>query len=113
MVKSYYASVSGYKDELLWAALWLHRATDGEDYLKYATDKAGRFGGIGWAMSEFSWDVKYAGLQLLASQVKGLPQTFACPLLLSRHFRLNAKRERKQHKLTKAELDFPVIKRGT
>lgn len=83
MVKSYYASVSGYKDELLWAALWLHRATDGEDYLKYATDKAGCFGGIGWAMSEFSWDVKYAGLQLLASQVKGLPQTFACPLLLS------------------------------
>lgn len=69
VVKNYYASVSGYKDELLWAALWLHRATDKEDYLKYAIDKAGCFGGIGWAMSEFSWDVKYAGLQLLASQL--------------------------------------------
>lgn len=68
-VKSYYASVSGYKDELLWAALWLHKATNGEDYLRYAIDKAGCFGGIGWAMSEFSWDVKYAGLQLLASQL--------------------------------------------
>nr|CAD1839526.1 unnamed protein product [Ananas comosus var. bracteatus] len=27
VVKSYYPSVSGYYDELLWAALWLHRAT--------------------------------------------------------------------------------------
>lgn len=69
-VKSYYASVSGYNDELLWAALWLYKATEGRaQYLDYATEKAQLFGGIGWAISEFSWDVKYAGLQILASKV--------------------------------------------
>ncbi|PON84499.1 Glycoside hydrolase [Trema orientale] len=69
VVKSYYASVSGYMDELLWAALWLYKATDNEDYLKYVIDKAHCFGGTGWAITEFSWDVKYAGLQLLATKL--------------------------------------------
>ena len=27
------------------------------------------FGGTGWAMTEFSWDAKYAGIQILASKV--------------------------------------------
>lgn len=70
IVKSYYASVSGYKDELLWAALWLYEATDNKQYLEYVVNKAHCFGGIGWAISEFSWDVKYAGVQLMASKVK-------------------------------------------
>ncbi|KAJ6674646.1 ENDO-14-BETA-GLUCANASE [Salix viminalis] len=71
VVKSYYASVSGYKDELLWGALWLYKATDNEIYLEYVINKAQFFfGGIGWAMTEFSWDVKYAGLQIMASKVK-------------------------------------------
>jgi hypothetical protein len=70
VVKSYYASVSGYKDELLWAALWLYKATDKEEYLKYFVEKAQCFGGTGWAIAEFSWDVKYAGLQVIASKVK-------------------------------------------
>ncbi|KAK9284879.1 hypothetical protein L1049_024059 [Liquidambar formosana] len=69
VVKSYYASVSGYMDELLWAALWLYKATDKEEYLKYVINKAHCFGGIGWAITEFSWDVKYAGLQIIASKV--------------------------------------------
>jgi hypothetical protein len=68
-VRSYYASVSGYRDELLWAALWLHRATGRDEYLRYAVDKADSFGGVGWAMTEFSWDVKYAGVQVLAAKV--------------------------------------------
>ncbi|KAJ3694884.1 hypothetical protein LUZ60_000261 [Juncus effusus] len=68
-VKSYYASVSGYKDELLWAALWLHRATGSEEYLDYVVENAEDFGGVGWAMSEFSWDVKYAGVQVLAAKI--------------------------------------------
>ncbi|KAI4963314.1 hypothetical protein ZWY2020_015039 [Hordeum vulgare] len=68
-VRSFYASVSGYRDELLWAAFWLHRATGKEDFLRYAVDKADCFGGVGWAMTEFSWDVKYAGLQVLASKL--------------------------------------------
>ncbi|PAN08078.1 hypothetical protein PAHAL_1G385600 [Panicum hallii] len=68
-VKSYYASVSGYKDELLWAALWLHRATGRADYLDYVVDNADSFGGTGWAINEFSWDVKYAGVQILATRL--------------------------------------------
>ncbi|KAL5571221.1 hypothetical protein UlMin_020818 [Ulmus minor] len=69
VVKRYYASVSGYKDELLWAALWLYKATDSPEYLKYVINEAQSFGGTGWAITEFSWDVKYAGLQLLASKL--------------------------------------------
>ncbi|KAF8410777.1 hypothetical protein HHK36_003314 [Tetracentron sinense] len=68
-VKSYYPSVSGYKDELLWAALWLYKATDKVDYLNYVIDKAHDFGGIDWAITEFSWDVKYAGVQIIASKL--------------------------------------------
>lgn len=70
VVKSYYASVSGYMDELLWAAMWLYKATDKEEYFEYIISKAHTFGGTGWSISEFSWDVKYAGLQLMASKVK-------------------------------------------
>jgi hypothetical protein len=69
-VRSFYASVSGYCDELLWAALWLHRATARDEYLRYAVDNADGFGGVGWAMTEFSWDVKYAGVQVLAAKVR-------------------------------------------
>ncbi|KAL6605854.1 hypothetical protein ACP70R_041507 [Stipagrostis hirtigluma subsp. patula] len=68
-VKSYYASVSGYHDELLWAALWLHRATGRGEYLDYVVDNADEFGGTGWAITEFSWDVKYAGVQILAARL--------------------------------------------
>ncbi|XWS51827.1 hypothetical protein CRYUN_Cryun11dG0015800 [Craigia yunnanensis] len=69
VVKGYYPSVSGFKDELLWAALWLYKATDKEDYLRYALEKANEFGGITWAITEFSWDVKFAGLQIIASML--------------------------------------------
>ncbi|TVU11837.1 hypothetical protein EJB05_45446 [Eragrostis curvula] len=68
-VKSYYASVSGYHDELLWAALWLHRATGRDAYLDYVVANADEFGGTGWAITEFSWDVKYAGVQILATRL--------------------------------------------
>ena len=69
VVKGYYTSFSGYKDELLWAAVWLYKATEKEQYLKYFLEKAYEFGGTTWAMTEFSWDVKYAGLQAIASMV--------------------------------------------
>ncbi|KDP39180.1 hypothetical protein JCGZ_00937 [Jatropha curcas] len=68
-VKGYYTSVSGYMDELLWAALWLYKATDNEVYLMYVLDNALGFGGITWAISEFSWDVKFPALQLIASML--------------------------------------------
>ena len=58
------------KDELLWAATWLFRATGEEHYLKYVADNAVYMGGTGWAVKEFSWDNKYAGVQILLSKVK-------------------------------------------
>lgn len=67
--KKYYASVSGYMDELLWAAMWLYKATRREDYFKYIIDNAHNFGGTTWAITEFSWDVKYAGVQILAAKM--------------------------------------------
>ncbi|KAJ4842019.1 hypothetical protein Tsubulata_012335 [Turnera subulata] len=69
VAKGHYTSVSGYMDELLWAALWLYKATKDEVYLKYALENAHGLGGITWAITEFSWDVKYAGLQVLASML--------------------------------------------
>ncbi|GAV85881.1 Glyco_hydro_9 domain-containing protein, partial [Cephalotus follicularis] len=67
VVKGHYTSVSGYMDELLWASMWLYKATDKVDYLNYVLDNASHFGGVTWAITEFSWDVKYAGVQILAS----------------------------------------------
>lgn len=69
VVKNYYTSVSGHHDELLWAAMWLYKATDNLRYLNYVIDNAHSFGGIGWSITEFSWDVKFAGIQVLASQL--------------------------------------------
>ncbi|XP_065866470.1 endoglucanase 5 [Euphorbia lathyris] len=66
--KQFYTS-SGYSDELLWAAAWLYRATNEEYYLKYVIDNAVYMGGTGWAVKEFSWDNKYAGVQILLSKI--------------------------------------------
>ncbi|XP_076917362.1 endoglucanase 11-like [Bidens hawaiensis] len=68
-VKGFYPSVSGYKDELLWAGLWLYKATRKMEYMDYVIQNAHSFGGITWAMQEFSWDVKYAGVQVMASML--------------------------------------------
>lgn len=68
VAQKYYASKSGYADELLWAAAWLHEATGDQSYMNYLIDNAGSLGGTGWQMTEFSWDVKYAGVQVLASK---------------------------------------------
>ncbi|KAI5683254.1 hypothetical protein M9H77_04482 [Catharanthus roseus] len=69
VVKMYYGSVSGFMDELLWGAVWLYKATDNEEYLEYVINKSLCFGGIGWSITEFSWDVKYAGIQIIASKL--------------------------------------------
>ncbi|CAM6091537.1 unnamed protein product [Calypogeia fissa] len=70
IVKNYYPSgPSGYNDELLWAAVWLFEATNDNYYLQYLVDSAQILGGIGWGMTEFSWDVKYAGVQVLAAKI--------------------------------------------
>ncbi|PKA58959.1 Endoglucanase 6 [Apostasia shenzhenica] len=68
VAQKYYGSVSGYGDELLWAAAWLHEATGEPCYLDYLANNGEALGGTGWAMTEFGWDVKYAGVQVLVSK---------------------------------------------
>ncbi|XP_028777232.1 endoglucanase 11-like [Neltuma alba] len=69
VAKGYYSSVSGYRDELLWAAIWMYKATQSDDYLNYVLENAYDFGGATWAIAEFSWDIKYAGVQSIASML--------------------------------------------
>ncbi|XP_010508282.1 PREDICTED: endoglucanase 15-like [Camelina sativa] len=56
---------SGYQDELLWAAAWLHRATGEQTYLDYLIH-ASSSGGVS---SIFSWDNKFLGAQVLAAKL--------------------------------------------
>uniref|UniRef100_A0A5B7BKP5 Endoglucanase n=1 Tax=Davidia involucrata TaxID=16924 RepID=A0A5B7BKP5_DAVIN len=60
----FYCSYSGYNDELLWAATWLHIATKKPMYLKYIQEES-----ISANVAEFSWDLKYAGAQILLSKL--------------------------------------------
>jgi hypothetical protein len=39
-------------------------------YLDYIVDNADEFGGTCWAITKFSWDVKYAGVQILAARIR-------------------------------------------
>ena len=47
----------------------MYQATGDVYYLKYITNNVETIGGAGWAIKEFSWDVKYVGLQVLAAKV--------------------------------------------
>jgi len=60
----FYAS-SGFEDELLWAAAWLHRATNDQIYLDYLTQASG----TGGPRTAFSWDDKFVGAQVLVAKV--------------------------------------------
>ncbi|CAL9084395.1 unnamed protein product [Musa textilis] len=68
VARRYYRSHSGYGDELLWAAAWLYHATHNRCYMDYLANNGGSLGGTGWAVNEFGWDVKYAGVQVLAAK---------------------------------------------
>ncbi|KAK6119604.1 hypothetical protein DH2020_046627 [Rehmannia glutinosa] len=59
----FYCSYSGFNDELLWAATWLYTATKRSIYMDYIQDEA-----ISATVSEFSWDLKYAGAQILLTK---------------------------------------------
>lgn len=52
------------QDELLWAATWLYMATRNPTYLEYIKEDS-----ISAIVAEFSWDLKYAGAQILLSEV--------------------------------------------
>ncbi|KAL5727045.1 cellulase [Ranunculus cassubicifolius] len=69
IARKFYQSYSGYDDELLWSAAWMYQATDNEYYLDYLGKNGDSMGGTGWSMTEFGWDVKYAGVQVLAAKI--------------------------------------------
>ncbi|XP_044972273.1 endoglucanase 2-like [Hordeum vulgare subsp. vulgare] len=69
VARNFYQSVSGYSDELLWAAAWLFQATDDRRYLDYVANNADAMGGTGWSTGMFSWDIKYPGVQVLAAKI--------------------------------------------
>ncbi|KAI3682107.1 hypothetical protein L2E82_50139 [Cichorium intybus] len=60
----FYCSFSGYRDELLWGATWLYIATKRPIYLKFIQDESTTA-----IVTEFSWDLKFAGAQVLLSQL--------------------------------------------
>ena len=57
-------SWSGDEDELVWAALWLYRATDDQDYLKRAKEMYKSFRLSDRRPGEFSWDEKTLGVRV-------------------------------------------------
>ncbi|GLJ24847.1 hypothetical protein SUGI_0475290 [Cryptomeria japonica] len=61
----FYCSVSGYNDELLWAASWLYRATKSSYYSNYII----QHDDVKAYVNEFNWDLKYAGIQVLLTDL--------------------------------------------
>ncbi|XP_077231646.1 endoglucanase 3-like [Tasmannia lanceolata] len=59
----FYCSYSGYKDELLWGASWLLRATNDGSYFAFLKSL-----GANDDTDIFSWDNKYAGARVLLSR---------------------------------------------
>ncbi|KAF8032603.1 hypothetical protein BT93_D1502 [Corymbia citriodora subsp. variegata] len=83
----FYCSFSGYNDELLWAASWLYMATKRSVYLNYIKEES-----ISASVTEFSWDLKFAGAQVLLSELyfqgdqaldnfKAQADSFVCSIL--------------------------------
>ncbi|CAI9774982.1 unnamed protein product [Fraxinus pennsylvanica] len=65
----FYCDYSGYRDELLWAAAWLHKATKSPVYWNYVVENIKNFKPyIEYGMSEFGWDSKHAGINVLVSK---------------------------------------------
>ncbi|KAI8546119.1 hypothetical protein RHMOL_Rhmol07G0091500 [Rhododendron molle] len=67
VVCPFYCSYSGYQDELLWGASWLHKASQNDYYLAYIESNGRDMGGEDDAYS-FSWDDKRPGTKILLSK---------------------------------------------
>ncbi|KAF1001784.1 endoglucanase 16-like [Apium graveolens] len=60
----FYCSYSGFNDELLWAAVWLYKATKQDVYHQFITEEA-----VPANVNEFNWDLKYSGSQVLLAEL--------------------------------------------
>ncbi|KAH1227223.1 Endoglucanase 17 [Glycine max] len=88
----FYCSYSGYQDELLWGAAWLHKATRNPMYLNYIKVN-GQILGAAEFDNTFGWDNKHAGARILLSKeflvqrvqslhdYKGHADNFVCSLI--------------------------------
>nr|XP_045600598.1 uncharacterized protein LOC123759530 [Procambarus clarkii] len=65
----FYHSWSGYEDELIWAALWLAKATEEQTYITHAAELYYEFAFQYSAARQFSWDDKKAGVYALYWQL--------------------------------------------
>ena len=63
-----YCDYSGYQDELLWGAAWLHKASRRREYRDYIKRNEVALGASD-AINEFGWDNKHAGINVLISKV--------------------------------------------
>jgi endoglucanase len=74
--RGYYKSWSGYQDELVWAALWLYRATGQSSYLKTAENAYSALNDgskeKSWRWTH-SWDDKRYGSYILLAQLTNKP----------------------------------------
>ncbi|PIA34839.1 hypothetical protein AQUCO_03700250v1 [Aquilegia coerulea] len=68
VVCPFYCSYSGYHDELLWGASWLHKASQNHSYLAYIQSNGHTLGADDDDFS-FSWDDKRVGTKILLSKV--------------------------------------------
>ncbi|KAH7517040.1 hypothetical protein FEM48_Zijuj09G0019600 [Ziziphus jujuba var. spinosa] len=92
IVCPFYCSYSGYQDELLWGAAWLHKATKNPTYLDYIQVN-GQILGAAEYDNTFGWDNKHVGARILLSKAflvqklkslhdyKGHADNFICGLL--------------------------------
>ncbi|KAG9131628.1 hypothetical protein Leryth_021341 [Lithospermum erythrorhizon] len=64
----FYCDFSGYQDDLLWGAAWLHRATKNPTYLHYIQVN-GQTLGADEEDFTFGWDNKHVGARILLSKV--------------------------------------------
>lgn len=88
----FYCSYSGYQDELLWGAAWLHRATKNPTYLNYIQVNGQTLGAAEYD-NTFGWDNKHVGARILLSKgflvqrmkslhdYKGHADNFICSLI--------------------------------
>ncbi|KAK2364702.1 endoglucanase [Trifolium repens] len=67
IVCPFYCSYSGYQDELLWGAAWLHKATKNPMYLNYIKVN-GQILGADVSDNTFGWDNKHVGARILLSK---------------------------------------------
>ncbi|XP_057439254.1 endoglucanase 17-like [Lotus japonicus] len=67
IVCPFYCSYSGYQDELLWGAAWLHKATKNPKYLNYIKVN-GQILGAAEFDNTFGWDNKHVGARILLSK---------------------------------------------